>query len=407
MLNIWARFIDLSPAARVLILNGLTFNFGFYMLMPYLAGHLSENLGLAGWAVGLVLGIRVFSQQGLFLLGGLLGDRIGYRRAILIGCGVRCVGFAVFGFSESLTVLLLAACLSGFAGALFTPCAQAYLADECQDAQLRKQAFALHNMASTAGMLLGPLAGLLFISVDFSVTGSVAAALFAVMTLVQWRFLPLKDLVSGEEPVTMLRQCLDMLQQWPFLRFALLAAAYPLLFHPLYLAVPAYSHAYGGGQAWVTQVFVITALVGVLLQMPVSALRQRWLSEGQGMGAGLALMACSYGLLAEPLVGLFGGHLAVQLMAALFSLGSLLVLPLLSAHVPHYAKRGQLAAYYGFFAGVGGLVALLSNVLIGRFLPADQAPPQLLWWSLSVIGIAAAVGIAWHMARLHQAEVPS
>ncbi len=108
MLNIWARFIDLSPAARVLILNGLTFNFGFYMLMPYLAGHLSENLGLAGWAVGLVLGIRVFSQQGLFLLGGLLGDRIGYRRAILIGCGVRCVGFAVFGFSESLTVLLLA-----------------------------------------------------------------------------------------------------------------------------------------------------------------------------------------------------------------------------------------------------------------------------------------------------------
>ncbi|MFB4371668.1 MULTISPECIES: MFS transporter [unclassified Pseudomonas] len=402
MRRVLSTFSSLSPAARVLILNGLAFNFGFYMLMPYLAGHLSENLGLAGWAVGLVLGIRVFSQQGLFLLGGLLGDRIGYRRAILIGCGVRCVGFAVFGFSESLTVLLLAACLSGFAGALFTPCAQAYLADECQDAQLRKQAFALHNMASTAGMLLGPLAGLLFISVDFSVTGSIAAALFAVMTLVQWRFLPLKDLVSGEEPVTMLRQCLDMLQQWPFLRFALLAAAYPLLFHPLYLAVPAYSHAYGGGQAWITQVFMITALVGVLLQMPVSAMRQRWLSEGQGMGAGLTLMACSYGLLAEPLVSLFGAHLAVQVMAVVFSLGSMLVLPLLSAHVPHYAKRGQLAAYYGFFAGVGGLVALLSNVLIGRFLPADQAPPQLLWWMLLVIGVAAAFGLFWHMRSIKE-----
>ena len=324
MRRVLTTLSSLSPAARVLILNGLTFNFGFYMLMPYLAGHLSENLGLAGWAVGLVLGIRVFSQQGLFLLGGLLGDRIGYRRAILIGCAVRCVGFAVFGFSESLAVLLLAACLSGFAGALFTPCAQAYLADECQDAQLRKQAFALHNMASTAGMLIGPLAGLLFISVDFSVTGSVSAALFLVMTLVQWRFLPLKDLVSGEVPVTMLRQCLDMLGQWPFLRFALLAAAYPLLFHPLYLAVPAYSHAYGGGQEWITQVFVITALVGVLLQMPVSSLRQRWMSEGQSMGAGLALMAASYGLLAEPLVTLLGAQLAVQLMAGLFSLGSLL-----------------------------------------------------------------------------------
>lgn len=406
MSRVLGTFTGLSPAARVLVLNSLAFNFGFYLLVPYLAGHLSENLGLAGWAVGLVLGIRVFSQQGLFLFGGLLGDRIGYRRAILIGCLVRCVGFAVLGFSESLMVLLLAACVSGFAGALFTPCAQAYLADECQDVQQRKRAFALQNMASTAGMLLGPLAGLLLIGIDFAVSGSVAAGLFLLMTLVQWRFLPDKELVSGDEPVTMLRQCLDMLQHGPFRRFALLAAAYPLLFHPLYLAIPAYSHAYGGGQAWITRVFVITALVGVLLQMPISALRQRWLSEGQGMGLGLALMAASYALLAEPFASVLSPQWAVLLMAALLSLGSLLVLPLLSAHVPHYAKRGQLAAYYGFFAGVGGLAALFGNVLIGRLLPADQAPPQLLWWALVCIGLAAALGLARHMSRLgrHKAQ---
>jgi hypothetical protein len=400
MSRVLTTFASLSPAARVLVLNSLAFNFGFYLLVPYLAGHLGETLGLAGWAVGLVLGMRVFSQQGLFLLGGLLGDRIGYRRAILIGCLVRCVGFALLGFSESLAVLLLAACISGFAGALFTPCAQAYLADECQDAQLRKQAFALQNMASTAGMLLGPLAGLALLGIDFAVSGSVAAGLFLLMILVQWRFLPSKTLVSGEQPVTMLRQCLDMLQQGPFFRFALLASAFPLLFHPLYLAIPAYSHAYGGGQAWVTRVFVITALVGVLLQMPVSALRQRWITEGEGMGLGLALMAASYALLTEPLASLLGPQWAVLLMAGVFSIGSLFVLPLLSAHVPYYAKRSQMAAYYGFFAGVGGLVALVSNVLIGRLLPVDQVPPQMLWWGLVAIGLSAAAGLSWHMRRL-------
>lgn len=400
MSRVLNTFASLSPAARVLVLNSLAFNFGFYMLVPYLAGHLSDTLGLAGWAIGLVLGIRVFSQQGLFLFGGLLGDRIGYRRAILVGCLVRCVGFAVLGFSESLVILLLAACVSGFAGALFTPCAQAYLADECQDAQQRKRAFAQQNMASTAGMLLGPLAGLLLIGIDFALSGSVAAGLFLLMTLVQWRFLPPKELVSGERPVTMLRQCLDMLQQRCFLRFALLAAAYPLLFHPLYLALPAYSHAYGGGQAWITRVFVISALVGVLLQMPISALRQRWLSEGQGMALGLALMAASYGLLAEPMASLLSPRWAILLMAALLSLGSLLVLPLLSAHVPYYARPGQLAAYYGFFAGVGGLAALLGNVLIGRLLATEQAPPQLLWWALTCIGMGAAVGLSRHMERL-------
>lgn len=71
-----ADWLSLSPAVRVLVLNGLAFNLGFYMLMPYLAQHLGADLGLAGWAVGSVMGMRVFSQQGLFLLGGWLGDRL-------------------------------------------------------------------------------------------------------------------------------------------------------------------------------------------------------------------------------------------------------------------------------------------------------------------------------------------
>ena len=79
----------LSPAARVLVTNGLAFNLGFYMMMPYLAQHLGGTLGLAGWVSGLIMGMRVFSQQGLFLLGGTLGDRIGYRPAIIWGCLVR------------------------------------------------------------------------------------------------------------------------------------------------------------------------------------------------------------------------------------------------------------------------------------------------------------------------------
>ncbi|MBP9661956.1 MAG: MFS transporter, partial [Aeromonas sp.] len=127
----WRDWQGMSPAARLLILNGLAFNLGFYMMMPFLAQHMGSGLGLAGWACGLVMGMRVFSQQGLFLLGGTLGDRIGYHTAIVWGCLVRSLGFVLLGWAESLPILLLAAALTGFAGALFTPCAQAYLASEC------------------------------------------------------------------------------------------------------------------------------------------------------------------------------------------------------------------------------------------------------------------------------------
>ncbi len=54
---------SLSPAARVLVANGLAFNLG-------------DGLGLAGWVTGQVMGLRVFSRQGLFLLGGWLGDPV-------------------------------------------------------------------------------------------------------------------------------------------------------------------------------------------------------------------------------------------------------------------------------------------------------------------------------------------
>ncbi|MBU2021749.1 MAG: MFS transporter, partial [Gammaproteobacteria bacterium] len=60
----------LSPAGRVLVINGFTFNLGFYMLLPYLADHLQHNLGISGWYVGLIIGLRVLSQQGMFLVGG-------------------------------------------------------------------------------------------------------------------------------------------------------------------------------------------------------------------------------------------------------------------------------------------------------------------------------------------------
>lgn len=72
----WAR---LDPLLRLLILTQLAFNVGFYAVLPFLAGHLGTAIGMAGWMVGFVLGLRTFSQQGLFVVGGALADRYGVR----------------------------------------------------------------------------------------------------------------------------------------------------------------------------------------------------------------------------------------------------------------------------------------------------------------------------------------
>lgn len=380
----WQR---LSPAARLLVANGLAFNLGFYMMMPFLAQHLGGTLGMAGWAAGLVMGMRVFSQQGLFLLGGTLGDRIGYRPAIIWGCLVRSAGFALLGWAEHLPLLLLAAFLTGFAGALFTPCAQAYLAAECRDATQRQQAFALHNLASEAGMLLGPLAGMLLTGVSYGLTGLVSGGVFLLLTWLQWRVLP------GEPPRTravtesVWQQWHSLLRNRAFLRFTALASCYSLLFHQLYLAVPAFIHSQPHATWLLGSVFTVTALIGVCLQLPASHLVQQRLGTAGGMGLGLALMGSSYLLLAWLAAW---PALAVLGMAVVFSLGSILCYPLFSAHLPYYAGSERLGGYYGFHASSGGCVALLANVGIGAALgEAGSTPPVAVWYGLAIAGIMA------------------
>ena len=97
------------------------------MLMPYLADHLSGGLGLVGWLVGLILGVRNFSQQGMFLVGGSLADRFGYKPMIVAGCALRTGGFALLGLVDAVPALFVASAATGFAGALFNPAVRAYI----------------------------------------------------------------------------------------------------------------------------------------------------------------------------------------------------------------------------------------------------------------------------------------
>src|SRR4051794_19247866 len=121
----WRLLGSFDRSVQLLLLNQLTINIGFYMLMPYLAGHLSGGLGLAAWSVALVLGVRNLSQQGLFLLGGTLADRLGYRPVIIAGCLLRTAGFALLGVVDTLPALLAASAATGVAGALFNPAVRA------------------------------------------------------------------------------------------------------------------------------------------------------------------------------------------------------------------------------------------------------------------------------------------
>nr|WP_241755351.1 MFS transporter [Actinomadura sp. RB99] len=151
--------------------------------MPYPADHLSSDLGLAARLVGLTLGVRNLSQQGMFLVCGSLADRLGYKPMILTGLALRTVGFTLLGVADVLPVLVPASALTGLAGAFFNPAARAYLAQEAGERKV--EACAAFNVFYQLGIMVGPLIGLLLGGIAFQLTCLVAAGLFAMLILAQ------------------------------------------------------------------------------------------------------------------------------------------------------------------------------------------------------------------------------
>ncbi|MAF16756.1 MAG: MFS transporter [Marinomonas sp.] len=390
----------LSAASRVLVINGFTFNLGFYMLLPYLADHLQRNLGLSPWHVGIVIGLRVLSQQGLFLVGGTLGDYLGYKKLILLGCLVRVAGFGLLGFAANFPLLLLGAFLTGFAGALFTPSSNAYLAHEAPDQIRRDRIFAMQNWTSESGMFLGPLLGIMLVAIDFMWVGFGAALLFFSLFLIQWRFLP--ELADQEKrnrrEGAFWQHWLDMLQNTAFIKFIACACAFHLFFHQLYLALPNEVETRELDSSVITWVFMTSSILGICFQLPISRLVSRTIGSAKAMGLGLVLMGSSY-LLFLPNTTILPGANFI-LYAAVFSVGSMLVLPLLGSYVPKFCSRSELGSYYGMYSCVGGLAAFIGNVLVGMLLSWSSLPRELIWIGFAMVGLIAGYRLYSHVKNI-------
>ncbi|MFI6690749.1 MFS transporter [Streptomyces sp. NPDC050433] len=397
--------------AQLLMVNQFTINLGFYMLMPYLATHLSGTLGLAGWLVGFVLGVRNFSQQGMFLVGGTLADRFGYKPLIVAGCALRTVGFATLGLVDSLPALLAASAATGFAGALFNPAVRAYLAADA--GERRVEAFALFNVFYQAGILLGPLVGMVLTGVDFRVTCLVSAGIFALLSIVQIRALPPRraggraaDEDGGRESVA--AQWRSVLANRPFLLFsAAMIGSYVLTFQ-VYLALPLEVRRVGGDgeftAAAVALLFAVSGLSTILFQTRVTAWCTARMEPGRALTWGLAVMGLAFlPLLAAGAIPVPGGGIDRWTLAAvppaiaalLLALGTMIAYPFEMDTIVRLSGDRLVATHYGLYNTICGIGITLGNLLTGAALDAARKAgvAALPWLALLVLGLACAAAL--------------
>lgn len=381
------------------MINQFGINLGFYMLMPYLAGYLAGPLGLAAWAVGLVLGVRNFSQQGMFIIGGTLADRLGYKPLIVAGCLLRTAGFGLLVVAESLPMVLIASAATGFAGALFNPAVRAYLAADSGDR--RVEAFAVFNIFYQAGILAGPLAGLALMALDFRVTAAAAAAVFALLTVAQLFALPQHSATLNAEKASVLDDWRAVVANRSFLLFAgAMIGSYVLSFQ-VYLALPLHAAvlAPDAETLLVAAVFAVSGVIAVGGQLRITRVfGARW-GAGRSLIIGTLILAIAFVPVAiVPDSGRFGlvaSAIALLSAAALLAVGSAAVFPFEMDTVVSLAQNRLVATHYGFYNTIIGVGILAGNLGTGALMQAarDAGAPELIWVALSLIGGLTALAL--------------
>ncbi|TDB70275.1 MFS transporter, partial [Micromonospora sp. KC723] len=186
---------EMPSLLRLLIGTQLAFNVGFFAVLPYLSSHLADQMGLAGWLVGLVLGLRTFSQQGLFVIGGALTDRLGPRPVVLAGCVLRIAGFVGLAAAGGIWSVLASVLLIGFAAALFSPAVESEVArqavvHESAGHVPRTRVLAIFSVAGQIGAFTGPVLGALLLLVDFRAACLGGAAVFVAVLAGHARLMP-------------------------------------------------------------------------------------------------------------------------------------------------------------------------------------------------------------------------
>lgn len=321
----------------------VTFFAGFYALLTPLPRYL-QQVGLADWQIGLVLG--AFGVAALLgrPLAGIAADRWGGRRVMLLGALALMIGSAAVGFTTSLQVLFALRVLQAAGYAAFTTAGTALVVSLTQPEE-RGRRLAIFGAAANVAMTLAPatvsaLLGYIPLETSFWIATVMALAAGTLASRVRTHAVSANRAIIWRD-------------LWRFPRALwlpmLVTGLFGLGFGAFFQFAPILAERRGGLPAGA--LYTVYG-VGIILTRLVSA---RWL-DTTGLGRALTIAAVLLGS------GLALAAFADQLLwlssaALLIAAGSGLFHPLLLAHHAHVLPgapgRSSAAFYVGFDLGLG------------------------------------------------------
>ncbi|PYC80559.1 MFS transporter [Streptomyces tateyamensis] len=375
------------PAVVWTLFAGTVVNRLGYLVSPFLVFFLAAR-GVTGAQTTYVLGALGAGNLIGPAVGGLLADRVGRRRTMLIGLvGAAGAQGALFA-APGVATMAAAALLLSAAGATVSPAAYALLADSV-DAARRQRAYALFGWGVNLGTAAaGVLGGLLAARGYWLLFAVDAATMLAFAAVVALRIPETRPAPGAPATGTAGTARPTGTGYGVVLRDRLLVALLPLFGVQLFVysltevALPLAIHDSGLSPAVYGAVAAVNAVLVVLLQPLATTLLAR-LPQLPVQAAGSVLIAVGVAL-----TGVADSILGYALSVVVWSLGEVVVAGIAAALISNLAPADARGRYQGAFQWTWGL-ARFTALTAGVGLYTTLGP-AVLWWSALLAGTSTA-----------------
>ncbi len=183
--KIWYRY---DRAIWIRVIGTILTTITSFAIRPFLAVYLYNKTGNL-YYIGIILGLAPLMGVLTNIWGGGLADK--YGRKPLMVWSLLFQGISMLGYIFAVTPLhfALVSVINGIAFSFYYPAANAQIADIVPEGQ-RSEVYALMHTALNVGAALGPMLGLLMITINQSLTFLASALTLLMYSFLVWALIP-------------------------------------------------------------------------------------------------------------------------------------------------------------------------------------------------------------------------
>lgn len=354
------------------------------MVLFFLTLYLTSQLGFSLQLAGQMVSVYGAGSLAGALLGGWLTDRLGPARVQFASLALGGVSYILLAYLDSdwsLAVMLFTAAVLVES---FRPSNTTAFAEVCPP-EMRARGFALNRLAINIGVSIGPALGGFLALIDYrlifwvdGLTCLAAAALF-------WFMFLRKDILHVPVRKQKATALSSPYRDGVFMTALVLLLFTGLLFTQIFNSWPLFlRNVYGLVENQIGILLAVNAVLVALIEMPVIHRLEKRKPLGV-IAIGSLFLFTGFAILP-----LSSGFIFAVSTVIIWSIGEIMVFPLMGGFIANRADDANRGRYMGLFSFTFALSFVLGPTLGAMIY--EHFGPDTLWYGFAVLGLVVFCG---------------